>query len=264
MSRIIVTTCGTSLYTSSCWVGLNDPPLSTISLEDQRTLRKKQSKCEGAIMEAQREDPTGDTFAKSFDTVSWDNLDRLRDLPAELASLRVIQTFCKNKIKKQLGVNDKLLLLHADNVDAIFCAEVLHRVLKSHKLLGEVDMADSLWKVPELDPKNTEKFVKSIEKLWPELIKKMPWQNEDVGIKYYLNLTGGYKSTVMLLACFAYLKGTEDTHIFYLNEESGKDVLILGFDPSNPLDEGLSPLKIGSINPDTGDLISDSLMPDEL
>ncbi len=215
-------------------------------------------------LKAQIDDPEGETFAERFDEVSWNNLDRLRDLPAELASLRVIQTFCKNNIKKPLGVNDKLLLLYADNDNAIFCAKVLYQVLKSHELLGGVDMADSLWKVEELDPKDTKKFVKSIEKLWPELIKRMPWQNEDVGVKYYLNLTGGYKSTVMLLACFAYLKGTEDTHIFYLNEESGKDVLILGFDPSNPLDEGLSTLKIGSINPDTGDLISDSLTPDEL
>ncbi len=57
MSRIIVTTCGTSLYASSCWKGLNAPPLSTISLEDREALRKKQSKCEGAIMEAQIDDP---------------------------------------------------------------------------------------------------------------------------------------------------------------------------------------------------------------
>ena len=264
MSRIIITTCGTSLYTSSCWERLNNPPLSTISLEDKEKVRKKQSKCEGAIMEAQREDPEGETFAKTFDKVSWDNLDRLRDLPAELASLRVIQTFCKNKIKKPLGVKDRLLLLHADNANAIFCAKVLYKVLKGFELFGEVDTADSLWKVPELDPKDTEKFVKSIEKFWPELIKVMPWQNEGIGVKYYLNLTGGYKSTVMLLACFAYLKGTADTHIFYLNEESGKDVLILGFDPNNPLDGGLSTLKIGSINPDTGDFISDSLIPNEL
>ena len=128
-------------------------------------------------------------------------------------------------------------------------------------MLEEVDVADPLWKVPELDPKDTNKFVKSIETLWPELIKKMPWQNENVGVKYYLNLTGGYKSTVMLLACFAYLKGTEDTYIFYLNEESGKDVLVLGFDPTNPSADGLSALKIGSINPDAGDFFTDSTMP---
>ncbi|MEW6089171.1 MAG: hypothetical protein AB1498_12800 [bacterium] len=58
----------------------------------------------------------------------------------------------------------------------------------------------------------------------------------------------------MLLSCFAYMKGISDTHIFYLNEEAGLDVLIMGFDAENSLPTGQSALKTGYIEIESGEL----------
>jgi len=225
VSRIILTTCGTSLYTSSCWKGLNDPPISTISLEDQKTIRKRQSKCEGLIMDAQKEDPTGETFAQSFDAVSWNNLDRLRDLPAELASLRVILESLKSK-NEGLDQEDKIILLHSDNNNGRFCASVIKLVLEK-QLQGVVIKPD---KINGLDPVSAQQLVDALKTTWKTYYNMLS-RNSD---KFIFNLTGGYKATSLILAALSALfalsadvssSGVPDITITYLHESAPPDNL---------------------------------------
>ncbi len=217
MSRIILTTCGTSLYTSSCWEGLNDPPLSTISIEDRKTLRKKQSKCEGAIADARREGITGETFAKGFDPVSWKTLDRLRDLPAELASLRIIIE-ALNSGNKKLNKNDKIILLHSDNDDGNFCAEVVEKVLR--ELLADVKI--ELDEVRGLDPKDPKGLVTALQDIWTKYRNEVKRN----GVEFIFNLTGGYKATSMILAAqAAVLSEAANITVAYLHEDASPDIL---------------------------------------
>ncbi|MEW6088972.1 MAG: hypothetical protein AB1498_11785, partial [bacterium] len=208
MSRIIITTCGTSLYKSSCWKwnSLNNIPISTLNSEPKR-LRDRQFKCEEAIIQAQNSDKSGKILAETFDKSSWDDLGRLRDLPAELASLRVIQNFCE-KNGKPLNNTDKLYLLYADNEEAQYCANILHKVLIDFNLLNNI-VIETPWKIEDLDPKDIGRFQTSIKSFWEKLIKIMP---DNSGNRYYLNLTGGYKSTVILSSAvlkssFLFFKG---------------------------------------------------------
>lgn len=256
MSRVILTTCGTSLFTSNCWKDVSSSP-SIFQLKSPN--KEDQEKCyRDFTMRYKNNDPSGESLAKKFDIEVWQDSSKITWLPAELASLKVIKLFCENN-NIPLSSSDKLILLHADNEDAIYCANVIHKVLTINKLLNDV-MIESLWKVNELDPANVDIFRNSMERLWVDLAKKMPYQEN---IRYYLNLTGGYKATVMLFACIAYAKGFVDAYIFYLNEESGLEVLVMCFNPQEILEGRFSSLRTSYIEPDTGRL-KGSITPQDL
>ena len=87
MARIIYTTCGTSLLTSSCWKGCI-PPVSENSTRNAEIDEANRKHIEGEMC-----DP--DSLASSFLPEFWEYTSNLRRLPAELASLRVIGEYCK-------------------------------------------------------------------------------------------------------------------------------------------------------------------------
>lgn len=254
MQRIILTTCGTSLLTSNCWKGRSNTKSVIILKSPEREEHEKKYR---KFIESYKKNPAG--MADKFDPDVWNDSSKITWLPAELASLRTIQLFCTNNSPPgSLTNSDRLILLQADNDDARFCADVIHRVLVSHKLLPV--QIEPLWCIEKLDPQMPKEFNHALlENLWKKLESRMPFQKE-VSIKYYLNVTGGYKAMGMLLACFGYMKGCADTSIFYLNEASGEEVLINSFDPSKTNDLGMR-LKLGYIEANTGKLLSYSLNP---
>lgn len=254
MQRIIYTTCGTSLLKSNCWEGISKKKalIECKPFENRIDHEREYTKF---INEHGFSKKNPDALANLFDLNVWKDPSQITRLPAELASLKTIKMFFDdNKPPGPLGGGDKLILLHAENEEAIFCAEVIHKVLKDKRLFEDVQI--DLIPINELDPKYPEKFGKALIRFWEKLHSDMPFQ-EEPKIKYFLNLTGGYKATVILLGCFAYVKGASDTRIFYLNEESGREVLVIGFDPSKPLPGGFSLLKQGYIEAGTGKISGD-------
>lgn len=194
----------------------------------------------------QKKRNTREDLAQLFDTQVWNDLSRVGQLPAELASLRVIQRFCEvRETPEPFNKNDHVILVHADNPDAEYCATVILRTLKEHKLLGDV-VIDDPWKVEGLDPSQPQRFQKAVEGVWKDMGQRFPPEGKT---KYYLNLTGGYKVIILLFACLAYVKGAADTSIFYLNEEAGSEVLVMGFDAGHPIKDRFSSITTGYIDP---------------
>lgn len=230
MVRMILTTCGTSLYNSSCWKWneLNLKPLSGAS--DRIAFRKRQSECEQAIIEAKKRCITGEELANNFDIESWNNLPRLRDLPAELASLKSIKMYYENpKINQPLTHDDQIVLLHPDSnnkdIDGKFCADVLKTVIINKNLLPPV-LPGSIKtiEIKKLDPANREQFGEALKEVW-----NYARGLHEGGNSIILNLTGGYKGIGILLGAFG--RQFQGIPMFYLHEEAGYDqIFMMKFD----------------------------------
>jgi hypothetical protein len=225
--RIIITTCGISLLTSNCWTEdgyeiSKKPALLEFSVE------RLEDKVEHEILYRNyinSKKPDAQCLASKFDETVWAHSEQIRKLPAELASLKAIDIYCTNK-NMPLSTDDKLLLLYADNDDAEFCAKTIYHILKGKNLLKiSIDDVERT-KIINLKPDRIDLFRKSIEDLWYSICNDYVLKDN---IKYFFNLTGGYKSLIILLACLAYAKGMTDSHIFYLNEESGTEMLTMSF-----------------------------------
>jgi putative CRISPR-associated protein (TIGR02619 family) len=227
MSRTIITTCGTSLFQSSCWSynGLNENQLSKI--EDEQDRREHESRCEINLMEAMRLKKESEV-SNSFDKSSWEDPERLRDMPAEFASLRAIQICFENeKINKPFSKDDNVILLHSNNEDGKFCADVLYTILNNEKfnLLPEVKI--DKWQVMGLDPQDSSEFGNALMSIWRQIIEKSLKEDR----KYIFNLTGGYKGVSILLGGIAYYLSKVD--IFYLHENTiFEEISIMGFNKS--------------------------------
>lgn len=257
MNRTILTTCGTSLFQTSCWKykGLNDKYPS--QMEDKAEREAYERKCEAWLVRLARGEDEGD-LPSSFDRTSWDNLSYLRDLPAELASLRVIKNYFE-KHGEPLGKGDKIILLHSDNDDGKYCAEMIHKVLtdEESKLLHKVEIDE--WEVKGLDPTDFEEFGRALSDIWQESIQRFP---RDKDTQYIFNLTGGYKGVAILLGAFAELKGL-DTRIFYLYEEANYEAIsVMYFDPNSDIPE-FSIFKTGYFNASTGEEYNTTITDEE-
>lgn len=226
MKRVIITTCGTSLLQSSCWDidRIKDKHFS--QMKDENEKEKHESNCK-TVLKAARE--SGVNISEKFNRFSWDNKNYLRDLPAELASLRAIQIYFEGSIEGKLGKDDKIILLHSDNKDGKFCSGQLCNILinKYLNLLHGVDVKS--WSVKGLDPLDSIGFGNALNNIWIKSIQCFPRAKDT---QYIFNLTGGYKGISILLTAFAYAKGL-DTKIFYLYEETEyKNISIIDFDPN--------------------------------
>ena len=231
MTRIILTTCGTSLFQTSCWKYKDLDTKYSSQIEDMNERDKQEKLCETWLGLA-RDD--NEDISSSFDRTPWDNSDYRRDLPAELASLRAIQVYFESlKDEEPLGKGDKVILLHSDNKDGKYCAEMIHKVLtdEEFKLLPEVEIDE--WEVKGLDPADSDEFISALSSIWSGCIQQFPKKNENT-TEYIFNLTGGYKGVAILLGAFAYSNGL-DVSIFYLYEETNYEVIsIIEFDNTEP------------------------------
>lgn len=226
MKRIIITTCGTSLLQSSCWdiELIKDKHFS--EMKDEAEREKHELNCKTALRAAR---DAGVNISEKFNRLSWDTINYLRDLPAELASLRAIQMYFEETNKEKLGSDDKIVLLHSNNKDGKFCVGQMCNTLlnKNLDLLHGVDIKS--WSVKGLDPLDSSGFGEALNSIWNKSIQCFPRAKDT---QYIFNLTGGYKGISILLSAFAYAKGL-DTKIFYLYEETEyKNISIIDFDPN--------------------------------
>lgn len=221
MTRTILTTCGISLLQSSCWEyrGLYKASLSTMSSIEQKD---HELHCMDVIEEAR--DNKYDLYA-DFKPKFWEEVEYLRYLPAELASLRAIQICLETDKKSQpLGEGDEIRLLHSTNEYGIYCAEILLKVIKTKELLFNVDV--KLLPVEGLDPSDAGKLGKALRNIWAKCVEI--WDGDD-NKKYIFNLTGGYKNVATLFGGAAYFIG--NVQIFYLHEDTNfNEISIMGFD----------------------------------
>jgi hypothetical protein len=250
LARVIYTTCGTSLITSNCWLDVSKGPAvldPSLSLVDKDKYRHDYTRYIYKFMKKGSRQGVDELSAK-FDSDIWSNPSTLRKLPAELASLRAIKSFCDGNSKiGSLNGNDRLILVQADNDEAEFCARAIHKVLKDYKIMGDLAI-HPLWRIDGLDPSRPKDFEPALESLWLQLTSKVFAQ----GDMLFLNITGGYKATIMLFACLGYARGKEDTYIFYLNEEAEEEVLVMCFDKHKTSNGGFRSVVIGRIDPRTG------------
>lgn len=223
MPRVVFTTCGTSLYNSSCWSWnrLNEKPLSGFT--DRRALRKRQIECEKAIIAAREKDSTGKELADTFDKSPWDIPTRMRDLPAELASLKAIQAYFKNpRIDAPFSETDRIILLHsvspAKEIDGKFCADVLIKIIVNNDLLSPTNI--DLKPIANLDPADSTLFGEALKEIWVFANSLRSGGNSII-----LNLTGGYKALSILLGAFG--RKSFGTPMFYLHEETGYDQIFM-------------------------------------
>ena len=222
MKRVIITTCGTSLLQSSCWDIERIINKHFSEMKDEVEREKHEFNCKIVIKAARN---AGVNFSEKFNRCSWDNRNYLRDLPAELASLRAIQMYFEGPKMEKLGSDDKIILLYSDNRDGKFCAELLHEIMIAENLIPEVGI--DLWKITGLDPKNPKGFGNALKNIWSKCLLEFPIQNTT---KFVFNLTAGYKGTAVLLGGFSYRIG-RIANIFYLHEETAyKYISIIGFD----------------------------------
>lgn len=212
MPRTIITTCGTSLLKSCCWkyADLSERHLS--QMKDEKEKIEYQLECNTILKEvAKKREPY---FYKQFNRFSWDNVSYIRDLPAELASLRAMQLYFE-KINKPLEKDDKLILLSSDNDEGEFCSKIIHNILTNCGLLNEVTV--ELLKIEGLDTRKSENFVSALQTIWVKIVRISDRNN----IEYIFNLTGGYKGVAILFGGAAYL--LSKVNIFYLHEDTNLD-----------------------------------------
>jgi putative CRISPR-associated protein (TIGR02619 family) len=242
MSRIIITTCGTSLFKSCCWkyYGLCNDSLS--EMKDKQDRMQYELVCNSKLKEALEEDYD---LSKEFEPFSWENPAYMRDLPAELASLSAIKIYLDNNQKGPLGNGDKVILLHSDNKEGSFCANVIYNVLKENNLLPGVVIEK--WPIIGLDPSDAERFGSALLEIWQKSINKFEKNEND---EYIFNLTGGYKGVAILLGAFAYIN--KCAKIFYLYEETNYEkITIMFFDPNSTI-PGINEFKVGYFDVESG------------
>lgn len=252
--RKINTTCGTSLLESCCWnafgsesKGLNSNLLSQMG-DDEDRKRAYEDHCRKVFKKFKTEKKISNNgmeeipiesireIASKFDKFSWggdskDNFNYLRDLPAELASLRAIEQVLMNN-EEPFTKDDEILLLCSDTTDGKFCADVIKEVLIFHKLVPckvDVKIIEDLDFEKDTNPED-KKVSEAHKGLWNYFFLPL---TDEKNIDYIFNLTGGYKSLAILLGAVAYKK-SDRARIFYLNEKSKRDkIFTMWFDPTS-------------------------------
>ncbi|MCC4766894.1 putative CRISPR-associated protein [Methanosarcina sp. DH1] len=233
MPRTIITTCGTSLFKSCCWSHgelCND---SLTEMKDEQERMEYELVCNSKLKQAFVDKKE---LHKDFERFAWDEL-YLKDLPAELASLRAIQ-LCLEDIESKphlrvddkgsisslhtrrrkpenelpLGENDRIILLHSDNEEGRYCAMTISKILEDYDLLPRVQICDP-WEVRGLDPNDLYQFEKALKNIWKDLVSKFDGSNE-----YIFNPTGGYKALSILFGAAAY--HFSKVRVFYLHENT--------------------------------------------
>lgn len=219
MRRVILTTCGTSLFTSNCWKDHDlsaEPALSKAAAENKPRLEKRYR---DYTIGHKEDTPTGQSLADVFDEQIWNTLPQIAKLPAELASLRVIIEALSSK-GEALNKNDMIILLHSDNDDGRYCAMVLEQVLNN--LLQNIDIDIERNEIKGLDPVDPKRLLEALQHIWRSYSERV----KGSGLSFIYNLTGGYKATSMILAAqAAVLSEAANITVAYLHEDAPTDIL---------------------------------------
>jgi len=225
MNNRIIITVGTSLLASACWAFPEVDTYDGITEEADKRMTEANNR---EILEKKSIDELTGAFKKHI----WDKMNPLRDLPAELATFRIlVEALEQDPHYTALAKGDEIILIHSDNDDGSKCAKVQEKLLKV--LLPELEETISRKPIPNLDPDNKKDLGKGLEE-----IKRIctPLMREN-GPRIFLNLTGGYKAVSMILSALA-AKSTNRITITY------------GHESANMREEGLFTLELGGNSQD--------------
>ena len=241
MSRIIYTTCGTSLFTSNCWRGISDTDSIFKSQSPEREDHEKRYR--DFTQKEMNNDATGRSLVDKFDKDVWEDDSKITWLTAELASLKAILKFFKSK-NEPLDKSDEIILIHSDNYEGKFCAQVIDMILNEKINVGcPVERKE----FKGLDPQNADSFNKALKEIWEFCRNYIHNNSNDTHI---FNLTGGYKGTAILLGGLVYKEhATSNIVIFYLHETTDyQNIAVNGY-----IDQDFS---AGYVEVETGHYVS--------
>ncbi|MGQ9921648.1 MAG: hypothetical protein ACUVRZ_10020 [Desulfobacca sp.] len=237
MGRTIITTCGTSLQTSSAWQDpqcRNGQPLAQINDPEECHL------ISGIYETFTRRFSEPAALAAQFDRQCWDDIGRLGKLPAELASLRALVHYYEQGAQppQPLGTGDQVIFLSSDNERGRFCAQCLEAILRTNNLLPGVNC--QFEEIRGLDPACPADFQTALQKMWAfchDLANNLP-----NGSRLILNLTGGYKAMGLVLAALSTLvQLTPPPTIIYLHETArAEQLLIYSYDKNKSVSDWLA------------------------
>lgn len=211
MSRLIITTVGTSLITNECYPKEYENEIKAI-------------KTRGEINNVSQ------IISKTAENINSmiqirESSGMFRDLPAEIASLLLF------KDSKDLGLNndDVILLLSTDTSDGKFCADVIKGVIDKVKwctvrgpetIKGLITHYKTI--TYDKDEKNiTTLFVEEGRKNLKVIIDKELKNNSY--ISKYFNITGGYKGIIPFSTILAF---ENKMSLVYLYEENNDLIVI--------------------------------------
>ncbi|MCL0059067.1 putative CRISPR-associated protein [Dehalococcoidia bacterium] len=206
MSKLIITTVGTSIIGNKCYPDefedeiqeelINDKPLD--SAKDINIITK--------------------TTENIIEALANDRPNKF--LSAEIVSLRAF----KNSKELGLSSDDVIALLSTDTEDGKFCARVNRQVLDKLgwcKVVGPIVITGMKTRKTEEDEDISKRFIdaglKSMKKVVEEVLDSNQYD------KKYFNITGGFKATIPFATILAFEKGIS---LIYLYEESSDLIVV--------------------------------------
>ncbi len=200
MNNRIIMTVGTSLLASACWnidgITSYEKAKNSDGKYDEHRLRSLEVKNREALWKKTEQDLlTPGVFKDEI----WHDMAPLRDLPAEMATLRLLVDLINadpdqnNKLK----AGDELYLLHSDNNAGSNCAEVEKKLLRSLLPTGLHVRNEP---IANLDPADKSQLQVALKDV---MEKCAAWLQPAEPMKVWLNLTGGYKATSMVISSVA-------------------------------------------------------------
>lgn len=240
MARLIVTTCGTSLLTSSAWDDKRFAGCRPLAQISDRTERFRQEATCDAFTDDYARTKDYQKLAKIFLKSCWDNPGELGRLPAELASLRSLDLYLGKTAP--LSGQDLFRFYYADNPEGCFCADCLKEILKinNSQLLPGMAKPD-FREMRRLDPQAPEDFNRALTQLWDDCSREIKdLINTGAKTELIFNLTGGYKAVGYVLAGLAALRESSiSITLVYLHETSYEgEIQSLHWDDYGKLEAG--------------------------
>jgi len=231
MKNRIIMTIGTSLLASACWDiegvdtydGITDESIKRMTEANNRDTLEKKSEAE---------------LIAAFKSNVWEKMNPLRDLPAEMSTLRLLVEALNadQNTENHLKAGDEIFLLHSTkddgDDDGSKCARVQIKLLRTLLPEGVIITPEP---IKHLDPADKSKLQLALNQIW--LFCKNKLENEPE-TKKYLNLTGGYKATSMLIATLASMIDA-NTSIVYGHESSDlirDSLFVFNFDQRQLID----------------------------
>lgn len=216
MIRIIFTTCGTSVLSSACWKLEKNVNLKTLCGTKGAELRSRLAWNEAQILAFKTKHQSAQQLADTVDTnlLNEENIGRIRDLPAEVASLMALNYLLEHRKKSNpLQATDRIILLHSEDPLGRYCAEVVKYILDTYLQDNKVAKLEAIGDI------NPDRFGTSMEALSDRCLGIIhECDNSDDNCQFIFNLTGGYKAMGITMSALGTALFNYETKVYYLHE----------------------------------------------
>jgi putative CRISPR-associated protein (TIGR02619 family) len=198
MARTIITTCGTSLYTSSSWKDPDSFGGTALNRIKDRSDRHLYEGMYEAFVRRFEGRPT--ELAQQFEKRCWEEIDLLDKMPAELASLRSLACYFE-KMNASLRDEDELIFYYSHDQDGQFCTNCIRQIIERFELVGSAQCIFE--SIEGLTPDNATDFGTALQALWSKCHERV--HSKAGAHNIILNLTGGYKAMGIVLSALSSL-----------------------------------------------------------